>query len=319
MKIFNNNKPVEIIENKPVEIIENKNVEIIENKNVEIIENKPVEIIENKNVEIIENKNVEIIENKPVEIIENKDILLWEKICMPLTQNTAKKLLTKQKELEKIKWTDSEANIDSEFSKLACECCSEAYVEIKKKYIEFTDINIQVKIPDINIIFLKDENIITKGKIELKSGKGKGIIPGSTIGTLDINEPVIFCLRNEKKKTFDIRYDQYHNCIGESKIDMFQDRTPRPKVNFQKMKKIDEDCNYIQKKKNDWINHYAECAIHRINNNLEKSNNNNNLEKSNKSWQDDLVEEIKIMCIKKFIKETSVEEFIKLKNLQNPK
>ena len=227
---------------------------------------------------------------------------------MPLTQYTAKILISKEKELEKIKWTDSEANIDSEFSKLACECCKEAYVEIKKKYIEFTDINIQVKIPDINITFLKDENFITKGKIELKSGKGKGIIPGSTIGTLDINEPVIFCLRNETKKTFDIRYEQYHNCIGESKIDMFQDRTPRPKVNFQKMKKINEQCNYIKKDKNDWIDHYADCAINRINNKTEKSN---------KSWQDDLIKKIKSLCVKDFIQETSVEEFIKLKDLQN--
>ena len=271
-------------------------------------------------IEITVNKIIDAILNKVIETTENvdkKDILLWKKICMPLTQQTGKILLTKQKELEKIKWTDSEANIDSEFSKLACECCKEAYVEIKKKYIEFNDVNIQVKIPDINITFLKDENIITKGKIELKSGKGKGLIPGSTIGSLDINEPVIFCLRNETKKTFDIRYDQYYNCIGESKTDMFQDRTPRPKVNFQKMKKIDEECNYIQKEKNDWINHYADCAIYRINNNSEKSNNNS--EKSNKSWQDDLVEKINIICVKDFIKKTSIEEFIKLKNLQNPK
>jgi len=263
----------------------------------------------NKVIEATVNKVIETIINKVIETIINKeDVLLWEKICMPLTQHTAKILLAKQKELEKIRWTDSEANIDSEFSKLACECCKEAYVEIKKKYIEFTDINIQVKIQDINITFLKDENFITKGKIELKSGKGKGIIPGSTIGTLDINEPVIFCLRNETKKTFDIRYDQYHNCIGESKTDMFQDRTPRPKVNFQNMKKIDEQCNYIQKDKNDWINHYADCAVNRINNKAEKSN---------KSWQDDLVKKIKSLCIKDFINETSIEEFTKLKDLQN--
>lgn len=270
----------------------------------------------NKTIEITVNKVIDTILNKVIQTTEDvnkKDVLLWEKICMPLTQHTAKILLSKQKELEKIRWTDSEANIDSEFSKLACECCKEAYNEIKKKYTEFNDVNIQVKIPDINIIFLKDENIITKGKIELKSGKGKGIIPGSTIGTLNINEPVIFCLRNETKKTFDIRYDQYYNCIGESQIDMFQDRTPRPKVNFQKMKKIDEECNYIQKEKNDWINHYAECAIYRINN-TEKSTNN-----STKSWQDELIEKIKIMCIKHFIEETSIEEFTKLKNLQNPK
>jgi hypothetical protein len=274
--------------------------------------NKVIEITVNKIIDTILNKVIETTENK-----EKKDILLWEKICMPLTQYTAKILLAKQKELEKIKWTDSEANIDSEFSKLACECCKEAYDEIKKIYIEFNDINIQVKIPDINITFLKDENIITKGKIELKSGKGKGVIPGSTIGTLDINEPVIFCLRNESKKTFDIRYDQYHNCIGESKIDMFQDRTPRPKVNFKKMKKIDEECNYSKKEKNDWINHYADCAVNRINNKTEKSN--NKIEKSNKSWQDDLVKKIKTLCVKDFINETSIEEFTKLKDLQNPK
>ena len=232
---------------------------------------------------------------------------------MPLTQRTAQILQTKQKELDKIKWTDYEANIDSDFSKLGCECCKEAYNDIKKKYIEYVDINIEAQFPDINISFYKDSNIILTGKIELKSGKGKGLIPGSTIGTLNINEPVIFCLRNESKKTFEIRYDQYYNCIGESQTDMFQDRTPRPHVNFQKMKNIDIPISYIHKEKNDWINHYAECALYRINNN--KNDKTSKTGKSNKSWQDDLIKKIKILCINDFIKETSLEEFTKLKNL----
>jgi len=241
---------------------------------------------------------------------------LWEKICMPLTQRTAQILDTKQKKLQEIVWTDSEANMDSGFSKLGCMCCVKAFDDIKKEYPEYNNLSLKCRIPDINILFYKNSegsesdvgstsectsNIIATGKIELKSGKGKGLIPGSTIGSLNINEPVIFCLRNESNYTF--RYNQYYNCIGESNTDMFQDRTPRPHVNFQKMTDINTPIKYIHKEKSDWVEHYANCAFVRI-----KSN------KPYKSWQDYLTEKIKKLSIKEFIKETSIEEFAKLKS-----
>jgi hypothetical protein len=227
----------------------------------------------------------------------------WKKICMPLTQRTAQRLHTNQRELMEIKWTEGEANIDTAFSMVGCMCCQEAWNELKEEYPEYKDFSLRFEIPDINVMFLKDDKHIMCGKIELKSSKGIGLIPGSTIGNLDINQPIIFCLRNECERTFEIRYGQYHHCIGESKMDKFQDRTPRPFVNFHKMTTIHCPLEYIQKEKNDWIEHYAKCALFRT-----KSN---ELCKY-KSWQDHLTSTI----IKLFIKETSIEDFAKLKSME---
>jgi hypothetical protein len=228
---------------------------------------------------------------------------LWQQICMLLTQRTAQILHTKQIELHEIQWTNCEANIDSGFSRIGCVCCKEAFDEIKEEYSEYNNLTLKFEIPDINILFYKDSKIIASGKIELKSGKGKGLIPGSTIGTLNINEPVIFCLKNKSKNSFDFRYSQYHNCIGESNTDMFQDRTPRPRVNFKKMTDINTLIKYIHKEKSDWVEHYAECALFRT-----KAN------KPYKSWQDNLIEKIKNLSINEFINETSIEDFTKLKS-----
>ena len=223
--------------------------------------------------------------------------LLWEKVCMPLAQKTAQILVTKKDALKNIKWTDGESNTDSGFSTLACESCKEAWEHIKDVFPEYKDLYLKLETPDINISFSKGSEIITKGKIELKSSKGKGVIPGSTIGSLDINEPVIFCLRNESGETFDFRYHQYHSCIGETDRDMFQDRTPRPRVNFHKMMDIARSVEYNQKETGDWVEHYAKCALVRI-------------KTQSKSWQDDLVTKI----VNLFIKETSIEDFIKMKS-----
>jgi len=216
---------------------------------------------------------------------------------MPLTQATAQLLFTKQAELAQIKWTDGEANTDSGYSKLTCMCCSEVWASMKELYPECNDYSITCESPDVSIKFWKDSKVIFVAKIELKSGKAKGIIPGSTILKLDINQPVIFCLRNESERTFKIRYGQYSNCINESDIDTFQDRSPRPFVNFNKMTEIDTPLEYSHKDKSDWITHYAKCALFRI-------------KECYQTWQDRLVNAI----LNQFIKETSIEEFIKLKS-----
>ena len=224
-------------------------------------------------------------------------ISFWETVCMPLCQKTAQLLSNKQEALLQIKWTDGEANTDSGFSSLACACAKEAWLSIRGLFPDCSDISVDCKSPDIGLTFSKGETIVT-GKIELKSGKGAGCIPGSTIGNLDINEPVIFCLRNEGR--FEFRYGQYHSCMGETDRDKFQDRTPRPFVNFQKMSDISVPIKYIKKEKGDWINHYAKCALLRT----------KVLSKQGRSWQDDLVQRL----LNLFIKETSVEEFIRLKS-----
>jgi hypothetical protein len=150
-------------------------------------------------------------------------------------------------------------------------------------------------IPDINCIFQKNEKIIKvlKNKIEFKSSKSY-IIPGSTIGKLDINQPLIYChgpknpvnsknLRNPKNEDvlYEIRYGQYHMAMGESDIDLFQDRTPRPKLNFTKLFPSSQiEIVYSDKNKDAWISHYGKCAVNRLNNNV------------NYSWQDLLTKSI---------------------------
>ena len=138
-------------------------------------------------------------------------------------------------------------------------------------------------------------------------------MPGSTIKKLDINQPLIYCLRpSGSGGEFQLKCSQYHHAMGESDFDLFQDRTPRPCINFEKMPPInrpedDDACIdgvavYEEKSKDDWIEHYAQCAVNR----LERSC-------CQKSWQDPLVESIGNKLIAKFIASTSVEEFQKMK------
>jgi hypothetical protein len=145
--------------------------------------------------------------------------------------------------------------------------------------------------PDITLTFKKAGVVVYREKIELKSSKGF-LIPGSTIGKLDINTWVISC---ERGAGFILRYGQYYTCMGQGDRDMFQDRTPRPFINFQKLLSPDADTEFIQKEKEGWMDHYAECAIRR----LDKKS----------SWQDWLVEKI----IDIWISRTSVEEFLERK------
>jgi hypothetical protein len=220
---------------------------------------------------------------------------------MFLTKSTAQILKSKQQELQLVKWTESEANTDIMFSKLACQCCKEAWVSTQARYPMYSTITIEAEAPDINIVFRKDGSVISQRKIELKSGTSE-VIPGSTIGNLDINEPVIFCLRPKstaKEPTqYNIRYGQYHACMGQTDKDLFQDRTPRPHVNFSKMTDIDTDIVYINKMKEDWVQHYAVCALNRI---KEASH--------SKSWQDWLVRNI----ITHFLKTHTIEELVAMK------
>jgi hypothetical protein len=223
---------------------------------------------------------------------------LIKDVIMPLAQKTAQLLSTKTMQLSQIQWTDGEANTDSGFSDLACETCKEAWSQLRPNYPQYTNVLLDAIRPDINLTFSENSRILAKGKIELKSTKTKsGLMPGSTIGKLDMNEAVIFCLRNEANSAFEFRYGQYYNCIGESLYDMFQDRTPRPALNFQKMTSPDVPLFYIEKEKSAWIPHYAECAMRRIQ------------DPKYKSWQDDLTKEI----LKIYIGQTSVEDFLKSK------
>lgn len=226
------------------------------------------------------------------------------KITYDLAIETTKLLNKKQTELSDIVWSEGEANIDIGFSKLACETCLEVWDNIKSKYNLYNDVRLQCDIPDINLVFYDKYDRKLKSKIELKSSKDKNKrIPGSTISKLDINQPLIYCLRpKEKNGVYQVRCSQYHYAMGKSNVELFQDRTPRPYINFHRMKYSNK---YKKVEKNDWIKHYSLCALNRLEKNMKNS------------WQDYLVKNIKDISILEFIKNTTVEDFINLKKNQN--
>ena len=234
-----------------------------------------------------------------------------EYVVYRLAKETTRILNTNQSKLRSIKWTDGESNLDSGFSQLACMTCEEAWEKIKDKFPEHSNLEITCSIPDINIIFVnsscdgKFKKI--KSKIELKSSKMTKM-PGSTIKKLDINQPMIYCLRPvDSEGMYHIRCTQYHRAMGESKYDLFQDRTPRPFINFEKMSDDEESHPFVMKDKGEWVRHFAQCAVDRIQNQGD----------CQKSWQDDLImyvcNIVRESIIQTFIKNTSVEEFASMK------
>jgi hypothetical protein len=192
---------------------------------------------------------------------------LNDKLLLEIAAETTRKLSEKQEQLQQCKWTDGESNTDTDFSELACKCAEEAWICIKKDYPLFNMITMTASIPDINCVFSKNGKTIEglKNKIELKSSKSH-VMPGSTIGKLDINQPLIYCYRPKNADTpYEIRYGQYHTAMGESDIDLFQDRTPRPQLNFTKLFPSSQmEPIYSNKKKDAWISHYGKCAVNRL-------------------------------------------------------
>jgi hypothetical protein len=195
-----------------------------------------------------------------------------------LVQKTTQLLELAVDELLRIKWTDSEANTDSGYSRLACEKFQEAFHLSDCKNIMI----MEIKPPDIQITFSNIENANNhfKRKIELKSCKDSGVIPGSTISKLDFNTWVIFCRRSSNNSKFEFRYGRYYLGINITPEDRFQDRTPRPHLSWNKYQPSTDD-PILEKISNDqeWIKKYARAAVNRIRANK-------------KSWQDDLVREI---------------------------
>jgi hypothetical protein len=192
------------------------------------------------------------------------------KLLLELAFETTTLLNTKKEQLEQCKWTDGESNTDTDFSTLACQCAEEAWKQMQKTYN--LQITLKAVIPDINCTFEKDGTILKVTKIELKSSK-TNVMPGSTIGKLDINQPLIFCNR----KTYEVRCGQYHTAMGDSDIDLFQDRTPRPSLNFNK---LSTKMDYVVKQKDAWVSHYGKCAVTRLNRSVTPS------------WQDTLTKSI---------------------------
>jgi hypothetical protein len=222
------------------------------------------------------------------------------KILLEVAALTATLLNEKQDKLQHCKWSDGESNTDTDFSELACRCVEETWLQIKQKYPQLNDIGVVAAAPDINCTFSKNgKNIkIPKTKIELKSSKGN-TMPGSTIGKLDINQPLIYCRRPKNTdEPYEVRYGQYHMAMGDSDVDLFQDRTPRPPINFTKLTTSNSEIVYSEKKKDDWVSHYGKCAVNRL------------TQPSSASWQDALTKSILFEAVKDI---NSFEEFVKFR------
>jgi len=226
---------------------------------------------------------------------------ITKSIVYKLGIETTKKINERQDKLKSITWNDGESNLDTEYSKLACECCTQSWDEMKKNYPEYSEIEIICEIPDINITFISPSGIVEEEKIELKSSKNRKM-PGSTIRKLNINQTLIYCLRPSiDSAPYIVRCSQYHNAMGESDTDLFQDRTPRPFINFEKMSDADNIVPFITKDKNDWIEHYAKCALKRI----------EETTMCQKSWQDDMIKILKKKIINDYVRNTTEQQFQK--------
>lgn len=220
-----------------------------------------------------------------------------------LTQLTVQQLETQQERLRSCKWTDGESNTESDYSRLSCECALRSWIQVQLEYPELGDVTFQATSPDTTCKFVFTNGQTVQTKIELKTSLGT-LMPGSTIGKLNINQCMIYCLRPKNDTDpFKLRYSQYHNAMGETDTEIFQDRTPRPMINFNKMLESGSILTYIEKQKDAWIERYALCAYNRIHTNI----------KVVYSWQDGLVKELKRIFIAEFIKSTSVEEFLQRK------
>jgi hypothetical protein len=223
-------------------------------------------------------------------------------LMLELTRETVRILETKHQDLLAIRWTEGEANTDMGFSTLASQCCEQAWTIIRQTN-GLLDISIQASAPDINIVFTDSNGYSIRRKIELKSAKGN-TMPGSTIGQeLDINQPLIYCKRpraNQKNPTFEFCYSQYHTAMLYSDTERFQDRNPRPGLDIRKMTKSDKVIQYQVKERDAYVSRYAVCALNRLDPTF----------RAQHSWQDDLTQNI----INEFLRRTSVEELIRMKN-----
>lgn len=214
-----------------------------------------------------------------------------ERITYNLALKTTELLRMEQSRLAAIEWVRGEANLDVEFSELACECCTQAWNTSFAP--EFPNLSLKCFGPDVNLLFtyVNGERPPFEQKIELKSSVST-LIPGSTIGMTNINQPLIYCLRPSGNRTdYQFHCSLYHQAMGETETDLFQDRTPRPRLNFERMA---DAAPYVEKSKSAWSEHYARCALQRVR--LSKHS----------SWQDDFTRQL----IDEYLRTTPLEELI---------
>jgi hypothetical protein len=117
--------------------------------------------------------------------------------------------------------------------------------------------------------------------------------------------PVIYCKRPDPKKkgkpVFRFAYSQYHVAMTFNyNTELFQDRNPRPKLAFNQMSSCNDAVEYVKSERVITLDTYAGCALNRLDPNF----------RSDHSWQDDLTQNI----INEFLRRTSAEELIRMKN-----
>jgi hypothetical protein len=92
--------------------------------------------------------------------------------------------------------------------------------------------------------------------------------------------------------------------MGESDIELFQDRTPRPQLNFTKLFPSSQiEIIYSNKKKDEWVSHYGKCAVNRLTRNVSYS------------WQDSLTKSIIHEALQNI---ETMEDLIKLRESVRP-
>lgn len=198
------------------------------------------------------------------------------RIMPELTRLTAKKLLESQDLLAEVTWQVGESNTDTGYASVAMQCCYSAFQLLCPPF------SMEVNPPDLQLFFSNEQGGKVERKIELKSSsKGKRIVPGSMIRSLDINQWTIFCVK--ENDNFLVRYGRYHLGTELDSHERFQDRSPRPLVRFDNFQDPDEIPNVTKSKMNYsdiFPEMYARSAINRV------------LNPSTYSWQDDMVSEI---------------------------
>lgn len=215
-------------------------------------------------------------------------------IVLRTVRETVKILESQKEKFAQVLWHDGESNLESGYSQLACSAFVEAWSQLKTGYDGFENSSVNARSPDISCEITDNDGKVHKIKVELKSSK-KRQLPGSTIGKLDMNQMIIYCLHDNDNLEF--RYGQYYQAIQKGQYDLFQDRTPRPLVKIDGLCKSDESIEYKEISSDFNTDHYAHCALRRI--------------KSTKcsSWQDNLTRKI----ILEFVNQTSESDLMFIK------
>jgi hypothetical protein len=206
--------------------------------------------------------------------------------------------------------------LDTDYSNLASKCAEESWIIITQNNPSLENIKLTAHAPDITCKFHRpNSQVISTRKIELKSSTGSRM-PGSTISSLDINQPIIYCKRPQKGSIiYEIRYGLYHDALAKKNSDteLFQDRTPRPSIHFDNLPSVDDESRteYVNKEKEAWIPYYAKCALNR----MKLCGDEHTQGRWKDSWQDDLTKYIIYYAISDI---TSMEELVALRESVRP-